>query len=99
MHTEWPRQNAAIFGAFRRTILRRHQDYCGAMRLFRQPALDAPAVFSSTSKLCHFGSPRVPRRRICGPDQAIGISQLDGARFAFCRGEITAPIAIAALTQ
>jgi hypothetical protein len=80
-------------------ILRRHQDYCGAMRLFRQPALDGARGLQFHIKTLSFWLVARPRRRISGPDQAIGISQLGGAGFAFYRGEITAPIAIAALTQ
>jgi hypothetical protein len=52
-------------------ILRRHQDYCGAMRLFRQPALDAPAVLSSTSKLCHFGLSRAPGVEFLAPTKPL----------------------------
>jgi len=99
MHTEWLCQNTAIFGAFRRTyrappsgLLRR------AMRLFAQPVLDAPGVVSSTSKLCHYGSPQMAPAP-APPVEFLAPTKLWRFAFAFCRGEITAPIVIAALTQ
>jgi hypothetical protein len=79
-------------------IRRCHGDYCGATRLFAQPVLDESAVVSSTSKLCHYGSPQmapVP----APPVEILAPTKPDGPELAFCRGEITAPIAIAALTQ
>jgi hypothetical protein len=46
------------------------------MRLFAQPVLDAPGVVSSTSKLCHYGSPQMapalgPTSRIFGPTKLL----------------------------
>jgi|SRR6516162_1439559 hypothetical protein len=63
MLTECIRLNAAIFGAFRGSLLQPPSDYCGAMRIFTAMACDPARQFISTSKLCHNGKAGSPIQR------------------------------------
>jgi hypothetical protein len=64
------------------SIRRRHRAYCGAMRLFAQPLLDASAVVSSTSKLCHYGSPQMAKWLPGRPRQSNSCPRPSCWRFA-----------------
>jgi len=81
-----------FWSPFAAPILSRHQAFHRATRLFYTSAVRFSAAFSSTSKLCHYGSQ-------AGSHFRGRIDPSASSNFLCCRGEKAAPMLIAALTQ